>query len=90
MFDPFTIAANTEHVASVSPTNATTTSLFEMEVNAAKHLDAYSMGQAWYKVSRTDAGAWVTTATTKRPHIGLIIDQLDDGVGGGLARIIGG
>jgi len=87
-FDPFTIAANTEYFAVVKPTLAVGVTIGELEVNAAKHLDAWPGGQACYKVSRVDAGAW-TTATTKAPWIGLILDQLDDGAGGGGLRLVG-
>jgi hypothetical protein len=44
-------------------------------------MNALPGGQDLYWGERTDGGSWTTT-TTKRPNMGLWLDQFDDGVGG--------
>jgi len=92
MFDPVTVAAAATVYATVKPTTANNVLVGGFDVSAAGIMGAFSMGANCIWSQRTDAGAWSET-TTRRPMIGLFIDQLDDGAGGaggGLARIIGG
>lgn len=55
-------------------------------VNVAAQMGGFELGTNCYMTSRTNGGAW-TNEDTKRTIIGIIIDQLDNGVstgGGGL------
>ena len=56
----------------------------EWVVDSASILDAWEGGSKMHLTTRVDAGSWTETTTT-RPDMGLIIDQFDDGVGGGSA-----
>lgn len=89
MFDPFTLVANTEYIAAVKGGAGSTVTIVGIEVAAAKNLDAWSAGQPARQMTRVDLGAWTAT-TTKRPTIGIIIDQFSDGVGGGGNTILAG
>ena len=75
------ITANTEYFLAVKP-GASSVSMASFSVASVAIMDSLSGGQDFYYASRVDAGAW-TTDTTKRFHLGLYIDQFDDGVGGG-------
>lgn len=78
------LTVNTNYRLVLKPTSAVANSvgLADFEVNAAAILNAVPGGQSWHYTERTDAGAWTQT-TTKQPMMGLLIDRLDDGVGGG-------
>lgn len=83
---PRTFTPNTDYRLTILPTTATSSGIGLMTFAAAALLDAIPMGQTWHKTERTNAGSWTQT-TTQRPFMGLILDQLDDGVsaGGGVA-----
>lgn len=82
LFDtPQPIAKDTEYFLSLKPTSGTNIGLNYFTVNTAAVMDAFSGGQQMHLGIRADAGAWAKTTTT-RPLMGLIIDQLNDGVGG--------
>ncbi len=85
---PFVITKDTEYFLSIKPTTATGANIRmqEFTVQAAAIMDSFSGGQNIYLGTRTDAGAWTTT-TTRRPRMGMIIDQADDGVGTGVSGI---
>jgi hypothetical protein len=61
---------------------------YRQTVDSTGTLEAMPGGVEWYHTERTDAGAWTQT-DTQVTHIGLIIDQLDDGAYGGMHAIIG-
>jgi hypothetical protein len=84
---PYTLAANTEYFMAVKPTSGTNTTLLDFEVLSAAVMDSFHGGQDFHFASRTDAGAWTPT-TTKRPLIGLYLDQFHDGAGGGGGGLI--
>ena len=72
----------------VEPSSATTLSIYDITVDAAAVMDSYPLGQNFYRTQAKDptqVSDW-TDAMTRRVLMGLIIDQLDDGVaaGGGL------
>ena len=75
------LLANTNYRLTALP-GASSIGLAEFTVNAAAIMDAFSGGQACHLTTRADAGAWTQT-TTQRPIMGLIIDGLSDGAGGG-------
>jgi hypothetical protein len=86
-----TLSKDTSYRMTVLPTTATTVSLMVGSYSVAAVLDALPGGQECHYTSRTDAGAW-TEATTKRPLMGLILSELDDGVsvgGGGGLKLAG-
>lgn len=75
------LSINTDYYLSIKPASTSDVTSFEATVNAAAMMDQFELGQKLTFASRTDAGAW-TADTLRRPLIGLIIDQLDDGAGG--------
>lgn len=92
LFCPFSadveLAASTNYRLSLKPTTTTSVTMYDFDVASAAILDAYPGGQNWHSSTRTDAGSW-TQVTTKRPHMGLIVRAIDDGVGGGGGKFIG-
>lgn len=88
---PYTVTAGTTVRAAIRPTTANNVTYRRYTVFAANSEQSLGMPQGTCQSTRTDLGAWSDT-TTIVPSIGLIIDQLDDGVGGGGAAIplIGG
>lgn len=75
------LSASTYYYLAVKP-GASSVTLQEFSVSAAGVLDQMAGGQDFHFASRTDAGSWSATTTT-RPFMGLIIDGIDDGAGGG-------
>lgn len=80
--DQPSLAKATNYRVTFVPDSTTNITLIDVSVNAAAIMDAMPGGQNWHLTSRTDAGSWTQT-TTRRPLIGLLLDQFDDGVGGG-------
>lgn len=78
-----TLSASTNYRLVVKPTSVTNTTLYDADVGSAAQMDAFDGGQNFHYTQRTDAGAWTQT-TTKRPFLGLMIDAIDTGSGGGL------
>lgn len=72
-------------------TSGRITSLTVTDDGAHKTMGAYPLGVNCIGTSRTDAGAWADV-DTERYSMGMLIDQLDDGVGagGGFIGIIKG
>ena len=87
---PQILTINTKYYLTIKPT-ATNVVSYDILVSEAAIMDALPGGQLFYLATRTDAGAWRET-TTRRPYMGLLIDQFDDGVGGGggVGSLIGG
>jgi hypothetical protein len=92
-FVPFTqtqsLTANTTYRVALKPTTTTSIALQYLDVSAAGHLQAHSMGEDWTICSRLDAGAWAAGTTTRRPLIFVRVCGFDDaagGAGGGLIR----
>lgn len=80
-FDAVTLSQGATYRVIFTPADATSSTLFYADVDAAAHLGMYSGGADCHWTQRTDAGAWSQT-TTRRPMMGLILDQLDDGASG--------
>ena len=76
------LTASTVYRVALKPTTTTAITAFSYDVFAVGLHDQTAGGQAFYYSERTDAGAW-TDVTTRRPFIGLILDQIDDGTGTG-------
>lgn len=69
----------------VEPSSATNVTTYTFTANSAAIMDAFGFGQNMYLTSAKDptgTGDWTNT-TTQRTFLGVMIDQLDDGVGGG-------
>lgn len=79
---PVELTAGVARYATVKPTSTTGIGLALFDVPSAAAMDQMPGGQNFHYAARTDAGAWAAT-TTRRPLIGLLIDQISDGVGGG-------
>lgn len=88
---PAVLAAGTEYVLAVEPSTATSLSLRWATVRVAAAWDQTYGGQAWhYATAKNPATATNFTLTsTKRPLLGLIFDQVDDGASAG-GGVIGG
>ena len=85
------LSINTVYRLTLLPETATNVTLNEFTVNAAAIMDAFAGGQNVHLTTRTDAGAFTDTVT-ERTMMGLIVDQLDDGAGGGggIGALVGG
>lgn len=84
------ILADTTYRMSIKPTTAGGGShQYQFtDVAAAAHLDVLPGGQKWKLATRTNGGAWTTTAT-RRPAIGLRLSAIDIPVGGGSSASFG-
>jgi hypothetical protein len=80
------LSANVYYRLTLLPTSVTDISAMHFNVNAAAVMDSLPGGQDFHHTERTNAGVWTDT-TTQRPFIGLILDGIDDGVGGGGGQI---
>jgi len=72
------LTANTTYRVSVRPSTVTSLNLFGFTVENNARMLAAPGGTTWYQSTRTDAGAWTDTDTS-RPFIGLHLSQIDDG-----------
>jgi len=89
---PQTLLINTNYRIVLHPTGGTGIRCYEFGVTddgANKAMKAEPFGELWHLTTCNNAPAneasWANTVTS-RMHIGLIIDQLDDGAGGGAYR----
>ena len=77
------LAKDTSYRLIYKPTTTTPSILVRsVSVVAAGMLDMCPGGTVWHKTSRTNAGAWTQDTLTRMLGLNLIIDQMDDGVGG--------
>lgn len=83
---PVTGINNGTYRLSVKPTSTTNITVYGMLTPYAAAFDAWMGGQNFILSTRTDAGTWTQDAT-KRLNGGLIIDQMDDGIGGGAGGV---
>lgn len=81
---PQTLAANTDYIIALRPTTTTQISYYTIEVANASHWAVHEGGSFAF-TSRTNAGSWAASTTTKRIFMGVRISALDDGAtqGGG-------
>mgnify|MGYP001616113430 CR=1 FL=1 len=79
---PATLSKNAWYYLSLKPTTTTSVILNYFTVSVKTKLDQMDGGQDFHYATRTDVGAW-TASTIVRPLMGLIINGIDDGVGGG-------
>ena len=77
----FELAKDTSYYLAVEPQDGTDFTVPYADVASNADLDAYPGGKQWYSANKKDAG-WSTT-NTRRYFLGLILDQFDDGAGGG-------
>lgn len=77
-----TLTINTNYRIAMKPTTANSNNLWYYSVLSSDILGAFSGGSNMHRTGRTDAGSW-TQVTDERCLIGVLIDQLDDGVGSG-------
>lgn len=76
------LTAATTYRLAMKPTTATTSNLPDFTVNANAILEGVPGGIQVYGSTRTDAGAW-TDSTTTRPLIVPLFDAVDTTAGGG-------
>jgi hypothetical protein len=84
---PVTVAAGA--VVRITMTIDSITSaitISQITVDSAATMDGYQMGQDCIKCTRAGAG-WTDTATQRIMGVSMLIDQLDDGAGGGSTTI---
>ena len=79
---PVTLSKDTFYYLSLKPTSVTNVSVATMDVSAAVFLDQVEGGQNFHLATKTDAGAFSAT-TTSRPFIFLQFDQFDAGASSG-------
>ena len=72
---------NTWYRLTLLPGSVTDITVVGFSLPSVAAMDSLPLGQNCYETYRTNAGAW-TQVTTNRPMMGLLIDALDDGVGG--------
>lgn len=83
LFDaPVSIAKDTWYRLALKPTTVTNIGLYHMDANSLAIVDSMEMGQN-FLYSTSAGGAWTDTTTGRRPFMGLILDQFDDGAGAG-------
>jgi hypothetical protein len=70
------LLASTNYRLAVKPTTATTVGVYEMTTASAAIMAALP-GGAWHLSTRTDAGSWTQTTTT-RPFAGLHVTKVAD------------
>ncbi len=75
---PVELAADTVYRLAIKPTTSGAIRIYYGDVSAAAVMGAMPMGTLAYGSHRQGGGAW-TDVTTRRPQIGLIIDQVDPG-----------
>jgi len=77
-----TLEADTTYRLCVDATSSNNFGMYYFDVDSATMMGAMPGGATWQYTLDDGAGGWTDT-TTRRPHMGLIISQLDDGAGGG-------
>lgn len=83
------LAANTIYRLIISPTAASpNVTLYDFDVSVAALMAAVQGGVEWYSSNGT-TGAWVDS-TANRAFMGLIIDAISDGIGGGSGGVFFG
>ena len=86
------LTAATNYRVVVKPTSANSCLSASLTVDTATggtRLREAMINSTWKTTTRTDAGAWTETDDSLH-SIGLIVDQFDDGVGGGSANLMHG
>ena len=83
------LEADTTYYLLVKPTSVTDIILADFDVASAGIMSGFRPGTEWYYAHRTDGGS-ITTTTTKRPYMQLMLDGFDDGAGGGGLPVFGG
>jgi hypothetical protein len=82
------LAANTNYILALKPTTANNVSLGYFDVDASTHWDATGIPTC-AMVTRTNAGSWSGTTTTRRMTCGLNVSAIDTGGGSGGVPLIG-
>lgn len=87
--EDYALATGTTYYLAVKPTTANSVTLYALDVSAAGHLQAV-VGTQGYS-TRTDAGAWAATTTTRWPCVYLdIVGTEAAGGGSGGGSLVGG
>jgi hypothetical protein len=72
-FDPVLLLADTVYRLVVKPTSVSNVSTYDYDVTSTTVMAATPGGASFSYTSRTNAGAWDDSATTKKPWVGLLI-----------------
>jgi hypothetical protein len=91
MFAPVTLSAATNYRIAYVGGTATASTIYNVDVGAAGHMDGLMLGQNAHWTQH-DGASWTDT-TTRRPVFGLKLSAVHDGTGGGGGggqRVIGG
>lgn len=81
---PVILEPNVDYRVTAKALTTTNRTFRYLDVTSTALAAALPMGHRCYYTQRTDLGAWSDTVT-RRLGMGLIIDQLEDGAGGGAA-----
>jgi hypothetical protein len=87
---PHTLTATTTYRLAVKPTSGSSITTGQLDLPSATYQQCIPGGAEWYLSTRTNAGAWTDT-TTSRPEIGLIFDGVETGsapAGGGPVQLV--
>jgi hypothetical protein len=88
-----TLVAGAFYRLVMKPTSTTSSVMYEISVTSAAVMDAMPGGANFHLTTRTDAGAWTQTATS-RPWMGVRVVAISVGysapVAGGAGRLVGG
>ncbi len=87
-----TLVVGTTYRWAIKPTTTNSVTVYDLDVNTANHMQAYPGGTAHTYNTRTDAGAWGTATTTKKPFCGIRLCSFVDATSAAAvtARVIGG
>lgn len=77
-----TLSIDTNYRLTLRPDTTSDVRLPFAVVNANADFDVWPGGKEMHQTQQTGAGGFTET-NTQRPYMGIIIDQLDDGAGGG-------
>jgi hypothetical protein len=84
------VTAGTTYRAVIEPTTATNVTVGTVTLPSASYRTASPAGTTSHYTTFTTAGGWVDTATDQIPAMDVILDQIDNGAGGGVVGVIGG
>jgi len=76
------ILANATYRVTIRPSSVTDIRLFDYDVSTAGLMNAVEGGAGFFLCAKTTTPSW-TDSETKKPWMGLLFDQFDDGAGGG-------
>jgi len=81
--NPVELAIGTWYRIVVEPTSATNITVAFLTLPSLSYRSASPWGSNAHYTTYTTAGGWIDTATDQEPLMDIMVDQLDNGAGGG-------